>query len=415
MKVGKKNMRKKVVKILIIWLVFNFQFVYAEEFNITSKNVILYNMNDQNILYELNSNEQVQIASLTKIMTTITAIEQVDNLEQTVPITKEALKGIEEYTQVGFQIGDAPTVLDLLYGVMLPSGADAANALAIHVSGSISKYVELMNGKAQELGLKNTHFDNPIGMDSEENYSTASDLAKLLIYSLKNETFKEIFEAREYTISCLNKTVKSTLISYSRSYGLDTTDITGAKSGFTDRAGLCLASTATIDDVSYLLVTLGADTTSRSNAVRDTLEIYNYYSSTYSYQQVMKKDTVLATIPIKWGKVKNYEIKATEDKYLYLENDIRKNKIKYEYNGIEELKYGMKQGDQLGTITVTYRNEELATYDVYLDSKIEYYHPILYALIIIALLLMFYSFKLMRRRKKKVKKVQSKKKNKKNT
>lgn len=372
-------------------------------------------MNDQNILYELNSNEQVQIASLTKIMTTITAIEQVDNLEQTVPITKEALKGIEEYTQVGFQIGDAPTVLDLLYGVMLPSGADAANALAIHVSGSISKYVELMNGKAQELGLKNTHFDNPIGMDSEENYSTASDLAKLLIYSLKNETFKEIFEAREYTISCLNKTVKSTLISYSRSYGLDTTDITGAKSGFTDRAGLCLASTATIDDVSYLLVTLGADTTSRSNAVRDTLEIYNYYSSTYSYQQVMKKDTVLATIPIKWGKVKNYEIKATEDKYLYLENDIRKNKIKYEYNGIEELKYGMKQGDQLGTITVTYRNEELATYDVYLDSKIEYYHPILYALIIIALLLMFYSFKLMRRRKKKVKKVQSKKKNKKNT
>ncbi|MCI6265457.1 MAG: serine hydrolase [Erysipelotrichaceae bacterium] len=408
-------MRKKVVKILIIWLVFNFQFVYAEEFNITSKNVILYNMNDQNILYELNSNEQVQIASLTKIMTTITAIEQVDNLEQTVPITKEALKGIEEYTQVGFQIGDAPTVLDLLYGVMLPSGADAANALAIHVSGSISKYVELMNGKAQELGLKNTHFDNPIGMDSEENYSTASDLAKLLIYSLKNETFKEIFEAREYTISCLNKTVKSTLISYSRSYGLDTTDITGAKSGFTDRAGLCLASTATIDDVSYLLVTLGADTTSRSNAVRDTLEIYNYYSSTYSYQQVMKKDTVLATIPIKWGKVKNYEIKATEDKYLYLENDIRKNKIKYEYNGIEELKYGMKQGDQLGTITVTYRNEELATYDVYLDSKIEYYHPILYALIIIALLLMFYSFKLMRRRKKKVKKVQSKKKNKKNT
>ena len=409
MKVGKKNMMKKVVKILIIWLIFNFQIVFAEEFNITSKNVILYNMNDQNILYERNSNEKVQIASLTKIMTTILAIEQVDNLEQTIPITKEALKGIEEYTTVGFKIGDTPTVLDLLYGVMLPSGADAANALAIHVSGSISKYVELMNEKAEELGLKNTHFDNPIGMDSEENYSTASDLAKLLMYSLKNETFKKIFEAREYTISCLNKTVKSTLISYSRSYGLDTTDITGAKSGFTDGAGLCLASTATIDDVSYLLVTLGADTKSRSNAVKDSLTIYDYYSSNYSYQKIIKKDQLLKKLPIKWGKKKEYNIIATEDFSLYLENNIHKNQVEYIYHGIEELTYQNKVGDKLGTITVKYDDKELTAYDVYLTEKLEYYHPVLYGIIILSFLFMILSLRKILKTRKKKKETNSKK------
>lgn len=403
---------KRVFKILIIWLVFNASVVYAEEFNITSKYVILYNLNDQDVLYELDSEEKTQIASLTKIMTVIVAIEQSSDLDEIVEVPKEAFDGISEYSQVGLKIGDQVTVRDLLYGAMLPSGADAVNALAIHISGSVSKFVELMNEKVEELKLKNTHFDNPIGMDSEDNYSTAKDVATMLIYALDNDTFKEIFTARNYTITSLNIPMKSTLIGYSSAYGLDVSEITGAKSGFTDGAGLCLASSATIDDVNYLLVTMGAETKNRSNAVRDTLEIYNYYSSTYSYQQVMQKDQVLATIPVKWGKIKNYEIKAVEDEYLYLENGIRKNKIKYQYNGIEELKYNIKKGTKLGTVTIVYRNEELKTYDVYLNDTIEYYHPVLYGLIILAVILMICSLKMMKNKGKK-KHSKSKKKGKK--
>ncbi len=385
-------MKKKLILIFFLFMI-NISFVYAEDFNITSKSAILYNMNEEKILYQLDSNEKLQVASLTKIMTVITAIENNHDLEKKVEITKEMLSGISEYTQVGFKVGDNPTVLDLLYGSMLPSGADAVNALAISTSGSISKFVDLMNEEAKKIKLKNTHFDNPIGMDSENNYSTASDIAKLLIYSLKNSTFKEVFNAKEYKIDCINKTVKTTLLGYSKSYGLDVSQITGAKSGFTDGAGLCLASTATIDDVDYLLITLGADTKVRSNAVRDSLEIYDYYSSNFSYQVVLKKDQKIKTIPIKWGKEKEYDLISNQDISLYLSNDVRKNRIKYVYKGLDEINYKYKKGDKIGTVDIIYEKETLYTYDVYLDRNLKFYHPILYGTIVILIVVMIYSLR----------------------
>ncbi len=384
---------KRGFKIFLILILLQINVVYAEEFNITSKSVILYNMNENKVLYELKSNEKLQIASLTKIMTVITAIEHNDDLNKEVVITNDMLKGISEYTQVGFKEGDRPTIKDLLYGSMLPSGADAVNALAISTSGSIDKFVELMNEEAKKLKLNDTLFDNPIGMDSENNYSTASDIAKLLIYSLKNKTFKEVFTAREYKIECLNKTVKTTLVSYSRSYGLDVSQITGAKSGFTDGAGLCLASTSTFDDVNYLLITLGASTKSRSNAVRDSLEIYDYYSTNYGYQVVLKKNQKIKNIPIKWGHDKEYSLVANRDVSLYLSNDIRRNRIKYIYDGVEEINYKIKKGDKLGTVKIVYENETLSTYDVYLDKDLKFYHPVLYVTIFVLFIIMIYSFK----------------------
>lgn len=384
---------KKVLKLIIIILVCYIPIVSAENFNITSDNVILYNMNEDKLLYELESEEKIQIASLTKIMTTIVAIENISNLDEKVTVTREAFRDISEYTQVGLKTGNSVSYRDLLYGIMLPSGADAVNVMAISLSGSVNKFVDLMNQKAEQLNLKNTHFDNPIGRDSDKNYSTAKDIATLLKYCLENETFKEVFTARTYTIENLNITMKSTLISYSKSYGLDVTEITGAKSGFTDGAGLCLASIATIDDVNYLLVTLGADTKNRSNAVRDTLEIYGYYSSTYSYQKVIKKDQKIKTINVKWGKQKTYDIIIDEDVSLYLANSTRKNRIKYLYEGVEELDYKIKKGDKLGVIKVEYEGELLTTYDIYLDQELEYYHPVLYAMIIISVILMISSLK----------------------
>lgn len=350
-------------------------------------------MNENKVLYELKSDEKLQIASLTKIMTVITAIEHNDDLSKEVVITKDMLKGISEYTQVGFKEGDKPTIRDLLYGSMLPSGADAVNALAVSTSGSVNKFVELMNEEAKKLKLDHTLFDNPIGMDSDHNYSTASDMAKLLIYSLKNKTFKEVFTAREYKIECLNKTVKTTLVSYSRSYGLDVSQITGAKSGFTDGAGLCLASTSTIDDVNYLLITLGASTKSRSNAVRDSLEIYDYYSTNYGYQVVLKKGQKIKNIPIKWGHDKEYSLVADKDVSLYLSNDIRRNRIKYVFDGVDEINYKMKKGDKLGTVKIVYENETLSTYDVYLDQDLKFYHPVLYGIIFVLFVVMVYSFR----------------------
>lgn len=403
---------KKITKLFIIILLFSINLlnINAEEFNITSDNVILYNLNDNEILYELESEERVSVASLTKIMTTIVAIENIKDLNEEVVITKEVFTGIEDYSKMGLQIGDKVTYKDLLYGIMLPSGADAVNAMSINLTGSVDNFVKLMNDKVTELNLKNTKFDNPIGMDSKENYSSAKDISTLLLYSLENETFKEIFYTKKYTIPSINLTINSTLINYSRTLGLDIENIKGAKSGFTDEAGLCLASVANYDDVGYLLVVIGADTDNKANAVKDTVEIYNYYSSNYSYQQVVAKDQLIKKIPVKFGTSKTYELKSNQEISLYLENSIRKNRIKYIYEGVEELNYFIKKGDKLGTVTVKYDDRVLTKYDVYLTDTLDYYHPVLYIVLIISFLIMILSLKKIFAKPKKKKRRKKKKK-----
>ena len=207
-----KRMKKLLLVILmVVSFNFNYTYIYAEEitlnetsttsdriFDITSKNVILYNLDDKNVIYEKDSNEKVEIASLTKIMTTLVAIENISNLDKDVVITSEVFRGIEDYSQAGLSIGDKVTFKDLLYGIMLPSGADCVKAVILNMGKSNDEFVKLMNDKAKEIGLKNTNFDNAIGMDSDDNYSTAGDIAKLLIYALDNETFKNIYRVLYY-------------------------------------------------------------------------------------------------------------------------------------------------------------------------------------------------------------------------
>jgi D-alanyl-D-alanine carboxypeptidase (penicillin-binding protein 5/6) len=381
-------------------MTFNVSNVYAQEFDITAKNVILYNLNDNDILYEKESNEKVEIASLTKIMTTIVAIENIDNLEEEVNITNDVFEGINDYAQAGLKVGDKVTYLDLLYGVMLPSGADCVNAIILNVADSPNNYIKLMNDKAKELKLTNTKFDNAIGMDSDNNYSTAKDLAILLKYALKNETFKTIYTTKKYTINSNNLILKSTLVTYSKG-GLDIDNIKGAKSGFTDEAGVCLASIATIDDVNYLLVVLGSDATNHANAIKDSLAIYNYYGNNYGYKKVINKGQVFTKIDVKWGKQKKYNIKSDKDIKLYLENSISEDALEYEYKGVEELTYKNKVGQKLGVVSVKYNDEVLTTYDVYLDDTLEYYHPVIYTVMIVCILLILLSLISMKKKKKK--------------
>ena len=395
-------MKKKLLVILMFFSLFNV--VYASDNlkeKIGSSDVILYNLNDDNILYEENSNRKVQVASLTKIMTAIVTIENNKDLSQEVEITSEVFKGIEEYSRAGFKLNDKATYEELLYGVLLSSGADAVNAIVVNMGGN-EKFVSLMNEKAKELNLKNTKFDNAIGMDSENNYSTAKDLAELLKYSLQNETFKKIFTTRTYNIDRLNLKLSSTLIKYASS-GIDISYIKGAKSGFTDGAGYCLASIAEIDDVEYLLVTLGANPKgSKSQAVKDATTIYDYFSENYGYQKVISKGETLKTIKNKFGKEKEYSIYLNEDKELYLKNTVKLDDITYQYNGLEEISSKNKKGDKLGTISLIYKNEVINSYDIYLNDNLEYYHPYLYLTIIVTVVIfVLLLFKLKKKNKKK--------------
>ncbi len=379
---------KKIFNLLLIIISFSFINVYAQDFEISAQNVILYNLNDNTVIYEKNSEERVSIASITKIMTSIVALENIDDLNDYVTITQEDFNGTVGYSKAGFNIGDKVTYEDLLYGILLPSGADAVNAVVNNTLG-YDKFIIAMNDTAKKIGLENTSFENPIGKDNENNYSTAKDVAKMLKYALENTNFKKIFTTKEYTTTN-NINLKSTLMPYKNI--LDISIIDGSKSGFTSNAGRCLASISTIDDVSYLLVVLNSSLSNAYNAVKDSIAIYDYYSNNYSYQLVLESDKVITSLPIKYSKEKEYGITSNDDIKLYLKNDTVDN-LTYEFDGIEEIKYNTKKDSYLGTIKVYNEEELLYESDVYLNKDITYYNFYLIGgillLIIIVIILLF--------------------------
>ena len=394
---------KKLYVLFITICLFLLSNVSALE--IKSENAILYSLNDDTVIYEKSSGEKISIASLTKIMTSIVAIENIENLSDKVTITQSDLKGLEQYALAGFKVGDKVTYEDLLYGIMLPSGAEAAQAIAIHVGGSMDNFIELMNKKVKELNLQNTHFDNVIGKDSVNNYSSVYDVAQILKYALKNETFKKIFETKTYKTTN-NLILQSTLVPKSKGYNINSTIITGSKTGYTKDAGLCLASTTTLSDISYLLVTCNAPYKNNyPYQIIDALDIYEYYSSNYEYKVLIEKDIVLENIKVKKSTIKNLEIKSDENIEVYVKKDIDTDKIKYVYNGKKEIDYTYKIGVKIGSIDVVYNDEVLYTYDVIVKEEIKKFpYYIIYISILFIISILYLSRKKIKKKIKKLKK-----------
>lgn len=375
----------KKISIFLLSLFFFIYPVYAEDFFITSENVILYNMNDDKILYSKNADEIVEIASLTKMMTALVTIENTSDLTKEITITEKDFEGTTGYSKAGFKVGDKVTYEDLLYGILLPSGADAVNA-AVNNTLGYKMFIAKMNETAKKIGMNNTNFSNPIGKDDKNNYSTASDIAKLLKYSLKNETFKKVFTTKSYkTTNGLN--LKSTVSNYDNI--LQTNKIDGAKSGFTKQAGRCLASITNLHDVNYLLVVIKSSTEYPYNAIKDTISIYNYYDENYSYQSILDNDTFIKEIPIKLSSNKSYKITGSKKTELYLKNNT---KVNYVYEGVDEIAYKTKKGEKIGIVKIYEGDKLLETSDVFLEENIKYY-PIEVSIIILASLIIILIFK----------------------
>lgn len=369
---------KKVVFFLFSLFFFCYS-VYAENFDITGEYVSLYNMNEDILLYSKNDTKKTSIASLTKMMTTLVAIEEINDLDEIVTIKERDFEGTVGYSKAGFKVGDKVTYRDLLYGIILPSGADAVNAVVNNTLG-YDKFIKKMNETAKKIGMNDTSYANPVGKDDEFNYSTSSDLAKLLKYALKNETFKTIFTTKSYkTSNGIN--LESTVNSYKNI--LNTDEIKGAKSGFTKDAGRCLASITTLNNVDYLLVVINSSTTNPYNAVKDTITIYDYYNNNYGYKNIINDDTFIKEIPIDLSKEKTYKITGSEEIEKYLKNDTE---VTYEYVGSDKITFNTKKGSKLGVVNIYDGDVLLATSNVYLENNIEYYPIITYVLIGIAVI-----------------------------
>lgn len=366
--------------------------VFADDFDITGEYVTLYNMNEDTLLYSKNDTKKTSIASLTKMMTTLVAIEEIDNLDKIVTIKERDFEGTVGYSKAGFKVGDKVTYRDLLYGIILPSGADAVNAVVNNTLG-YDKFIKKMNETAKKIGMNDTSYANPVGKDDENNYSTSNDLAKLLKYALKNKTFKTIFTTKNYkTSNGIN--LESTVNRYENI--LNTNEIKGAKSGFTKDAGRCLASITTLNNVDYLLVVINSSTISPYNAVKDTITIYDYYNNNYGYKNIINDDTFIKEIPVDFSEEKTYKITGNENIEKYLKNNTE---VTYKYVGSDKVAFNTKKGSKLGVVKIYDGDVLLATSNVYLENNIEYYPIITYIMIGIAVIFVLLIVKKIKKKK----------------
>ena len=248
---------RKILILIILFLPFNIYALSDDDISINSKNAIVINLNNNEIIYEKNKDEVINVASMQKIMTTLVGVESIDNEDESFVIPVGMFSSLDpEVMIVGFESGDNVTYKDLLYGTMLKSGADAAYAIAVKVSGSEDAYVSLMNDKASKLGLTNTYFKNTTGMDEDGQHSSVNDIAILFKYALNNKKFKEIVTTEKYTTTNGDFDIKGPIVvakKYDMPYFL------GGKTGYTDLAGKCLASFGEQDGVKFLVVTANAN------------------------------------------------------------------------------------------------------------------------------------------------------------
>jgi len=225
-----------------------------------SQKVFLYDVQLEQVIYDKGSNEIIYPASMTKIMTMILALENIDDYNRYITITQEMIEGLAaaDASRVSYEVGDVVRIWDLLLATILVSAADATNALAITVAGSISAFVDLMNQKATELGMTNTHYMNSHGLHHENHYSSCRDLAILMNYCVQNAKFKELIGTTGAQLGGINAYPEG--LSYQSSPWklngeLEIPGFKGGKTGYTEEAGSCFVSYYEYEDYKLILVT----------------------------------------------------------------------------------------------------------------------------------------------------------------
>ena len=302
----------------------------------SARSAILMDIDSNRILYEENINEVRSVASISKIMTALLAIES-GKLDEVVVVGEEIEKSYG--SGIYIKVGEKLILRDLVYGLMLRSGNDAALAIAKYVGGTVEEFVKMMNEKASAIGMKNTTFNNPSGLDQEKgNYSTAYDMAILTSYAMKNEEYKKITGTKKYTLttnmntySWINKNKLLSIYKYT----------TGGKTGFTEIAKRTLVSTASKDNTNLVVVTLND-----GNDWQDHQNLFEYGFSNYRNLKILEK-----------GNITIYNDDYYEDYKLYVKNDFsyliganEKNNLIFKYE--VEKNRNIKNDDKIGVLKI---------------------------------------------------------------
>ncbi|GEM_PF-182033 len=336
---------------------------------------LLLDMNTGAVVYAKNEKQKMYPASTTKILTAILALEK-GNLSDIVVATEEAISPItKEHSQMGILVGEELTVEQLLYALLVSSANDAANVLAVHIGGSISGFVDMMNARARELGAMDSNFVNPHGFHDANHYTTASDLATLARYAMKNEKFREIVATKTYDMPPTNKYEKNRklsstnhLVSKYRNTSLFYKYATGIKTGHTDESGDCLVASATKGDINLLSVLLGCeneDNKEKAYSFTDTTALFEHVFNNFKYHKIASTTEVVADSNVYEAKKRiRVTLGPAQNVEMLLPNDTDPNEIKAETTLNEKIAAPIKQGEVLGHIQYTLNGKTLISTDL---------------------------------------------------
>lgn len=334
----------------------------SENLILNSKNAILYDNTYNQILYEKNAYDKVPNASTTKVLTAIVAYEN-GNLADVVTVSKNAAN--VGGSGINLRSGDKITLEDLIKGLLIHSGNDAAIAIAEHISGTVEEFCKMMNSKAKQMGLSNTNFVTPHGLDRENHYSSAYDLVKMSEYLLEIDFLADVVSKKSATLTINNQSriIGTTNEMLSFYDGAD-----GVKTGYTGDAGRCLITSATRNGRQLISVALGCGT--KKQRTEDSVKLLNYGFENYEIINICENMRKEFEIEVEKGKAERYKI-VLDGEIMFPVEKGNESKITYTYEINSDLKAPLEKGEKIGKIYISYEEKIVKTLNINLPQNIE--------------------------------------------
>lgn len=363
------------------------QAAYTPDFNLQSETVLLINLDTGKVMYEKNADEKVYPASLTKIMTAILALENVEDLDNTKVAMKQYIQDMLYGTNAslgGILLGEEVSIRGLLYASMLQSANEASLMIGDYLGdGSLTQFAEMMNEKAKEIGCTATNFVNPNGLFDENHYTTARDMAKIAAYAMKIPEFVEIVNTVSMDIGPTNMhdslveiTTNKVIVPSSIYYN---PAVSGIKTGTLDESGRCFVSTASKDGFTYLLVVMGAPLYDENGefmdeiiSFKETNQLYNWVFDNFKVKTIMEKGRYIADIPVRLSYQKDVVGLVSDQRLTALiPADVETGSVQLVPNLPESIDAPVKKGDKIGTVKLILAGEELGEADLVANESVE--------------------------------------------
>ena len=346
-----------------------------------AKAALLYDLKGGRTIYQNNADGKIYPASTTKIMTALIALEK-GNLNDTLTVSDTALADITYlHSKIDLKAGEQMTLEELLTALLVSSANDAANVIAEYISGDIPAFVELMNERAQELGMLNTHFANPHGFHDDNHYTTANDLLLVTREALKNPKFCELVKIKTTKIAATNmskeRTISTTnhLISRYRNTYHYYPYATGVKTGSTDEAGSCLIATAEKNGVSLLSIVMGCENANQNEGAYsfvDTTAMFEYIFNHYKSVAITSTSEIISDSKVYEAKDNTrVALSPSKDINMLLPSDYTADEITKQFSLPDQVNAPIEKGSQLGTVTYSFRGETIATVDLLAANEVK--------------------------------------------